>query len=395
MEEIMREVSSSVLGERNHEVGREQRAAQRVGGCDRREARMSEPIGGPLLMLLHADGRIVRFNQACERAFGWSAGEAVGRILWECSFVPAQPGFALLRAVRELATGCGVRFNDSFWRHRDGGLRIIQWTAEAIGDAEEAVQCIALAGIDRTAMSAARGSVHRRFEQIADLHRLHIVEGLGTVVAHDLNQPLAALGLLAESALRRGQAQPSFPADLIEDLEAIVLQARRAGSITSRLRAFVAGAPVPEEAVDVGATIRGTCELLLPEARAHRVELRVHAEPTLPPVKGDMMKLGHVLATLVMNGIEAIRDAGQPTGSIEINAIAQAQALSITVIDSGPGVNPSLANKVFQPFYSTKQDGLGLGLAIGRELTQQLGGSLWAESRSGAGIFHLRLPICE
>jgi len=229
-------------------------------------------------------------------------------------------------------------------------------------------------------------------EQIAELHRIHIVEGLGTAVAHDLNQPLAAVALLAESALRRVQAVPSLPPDLTEDLEAIVLQARRAGSITSRLRAFLAGAPGPEQIIDIPAAIHGTCELLLPEARAHGIQLRAHAGETLR-VRGDAVKLEHVLATLVMNGIEAIREAGRPQGNIEISAVVQTHALHVTVIDSGPGLNASLASKVFEPFYSTKRDGLGLGLAIARELAGQLGGSLWAEPRTGAGVFHLRLPF--
>src|SRR3954463_9591164 len=218
--EVMLDAPSSASAESGLAVIPERRSQQRLRLGDGHGTGVPASVD-PLVMLLQEDGRISRFNDACERASGWSAEEAVGRVLWECPFVPEQDRFPLSRALREFGSGCRVRFNDSCWRHRDGSSHVIHWTVEAIADARGAMQCIAFAGIDRTAINAGAGPGHRRLEQIAELHRIHIVEGLGTAVAHDLNQPLAAVALLAESALRRVQAVPSLPPDLTEDLEAI------------------------------------------------------------------------------------------------------------------------------------------------------------------------------
>src|SRR5262249_33140171 len=176
-----------------------------------------------------------------------------------------------------------------------------------------------------------------RLAELADLHRIHIVEGLGTVIAHDLNQPLAAVILLAESALRRLQCPPVSVTEAIEDLNALIGQARRAGAMTARLRQFLLSSSEPAGPLDVEAAIIGACDLLAFEARAQKVELvRIVAEG-LPKLTGNARKLEHVLVTLIRNGIEAIRSAGNAPGRIELRAIAdEAPMLRVTVTDTGP-----------------------------------------------------------
>src|SRR5215212_7694506 len=127
----MLDAPSSELDERASSIISEPLPLGRPHSADRLQADTDGSVGA-LLMVLHPNVRSGRFNHACERSSGWSAGGVVGRVLWECSFVPVQEKLSLLRAVHELGAGCRVRFDDSCWRHRDGGSRIIHWTAEAI-----------------------------------------------------------------------------------------------------------------------------------------------------------------------------------------------------------------------------------------------------------------------
>ena len=130
-----------------------------------------------------------------------------------------------------------------------------------------------------------------------------------------------------------------------------------------------------------------------PEARAHGIEVLLDIATALPAVRGDANRLEHVLVILLRNGIEAICGCGKARRRIEIDAVAHDATVCLTVIDSGPGLSASLAERIFEPFYSTKAEGLGLGLAISSALAQQLGGRLWAEARAGEGVFHLALPV--
>jgi len=370
----------------------EQRQAARPRRVDGRILLEAIDLAGTLVVLLDPAGRIVCFNRACEQVCGWSAEEVCGRPFWTCAFVLPDEMQAIRRTVREMAGGPS---NGAEWqmRHRDGTVRIINWAGRSLLGPDGQPEHILLAGAEVTALRHAEERICNRLAQLSDLHRIHVVEGLGSVIAHDLNQPLASVLLLAESALRQARTSDCNGPELIKDLETIVAQVHRAGAMTKGLRRFLAGACESEARMDIEGTIRRACELVLPEARAHGIELVLNIPPGLPGVPGHASRLEHALVILIRNGIEAICGSGKAERKIEIAVRAQAEMVCVTVIDSGHGVSRGEAEKIFEPFYSTKTEGLGLGLAISRALVQQLGGRLWAEARTGAGVFHLSLPI--
>jgi two-component system, chemotaxis family, CheB/CheR fusion protein len=378
-------------------------AQQPAGTADRRRTdgrRLHERVltqaldhAGALIALLDPEGRIAYFNAGCERASGLSAHEAAGRVFWSCPFLHAGENASVERALREAASASRSDSAEWRWRHRDGSARVIRCATHALRSADGELGAILFAGVDVTDLKQAEDQIRDRLAQLADLHRLHIVEGLGTTIAHDLNQPLAAIVLLAESAIRRLQAAGFSAPQVIDDLDAVMTQAQRAGAITRRLREFLAGSPAPAGPLDVGRAIMGTCELLALEARACGVQILPLIAQGLPLASGDPRKLEHVLVTLLRNAVDAIRHAGGAQCRIDVHAVARAdRTVQITVVDTGPGLPGDLAERVFEPFYSTKRGGLGLGLPISRALVEQLGGRLWAEPRAGAGVFHLTLP---
>jgi len=198
---------------------------------------------------------------------------------------------------------------------------VISWAGRSLSGPDGKPEHILLAGADVTALRHGEAQICNRLAELADLHRIHVVEGLGSVIAHDLNQPLASVLLLAESALRQVRSSGCASAELIKDLETIVTQVHRAGAMTKGLRRFLAGANESNAPIDMERTIRGTCELLAPEARAHGIELVLHIAPALPEVRGDASRLEHVLVILIRNGIEAICASGKTQRRIEISAL--------------------------------------------------------------------------
>jgi PAS domain S-box-containing protein len=371
----------------------EQRHAPRPRRVDGRILLEALDLAGTLIALLDSAGRIVSFNRACEQACGWPAEEVCGRVFWSCAFAIPGEVQAIRHAVREVAVEPSSHRVEWQMRHRDGTVRVISWAGQALLGPDGESEQILLAGADVTALRDGEEQIRGRLAQLSDLHRVHVVEGLGSVIAHDLNQPLASVLLLAESALRQVRLSECAGAELIKDLETIVTQVHRAGAMTQGLRRFLAGASASNVPIDVERTIRGTCELLAPEARAHGIKVALHIAPALPGVRGDSSRLEHLLVIVIRNGIEAICANGKTQRLIKIRALARDGMVCVSVIDSGPGVAMSAVEKIFEPFYSTKSEGLGLGLAISRALAQQLGGRLWAEARAGEGVFHLSLPM--
>jgi PAS domain S-box-containing protein len=371
----------------------EQRHAPRPRRVDGRILLEALDLAGTLIALLDSAGRIVSLNRACEHACGFSLEEVCGRVFWSCAFAVPDEAQAIRRAVREVAVERSCSRVEWQMRHRDGTVRVISWAGRSLSGPDGKPEHILLAGADVTALRHGEEQICNRLAELADLHRIHVVEGLGSVIAHDLNQPLASVLLLAESALRQVRSSGCAGAEVIKDLETIVTQVHRAGAMTKGLRRFLAGASESNAPIDMERTIRGTCELLAPEARAHGIELVLHIAPALPAVRGDASRLEHVLVILIRNGIEAICASGKTQRRIEISALPRDDMVCVTVMDSGPGVSTSAVERIFEPFYSTKSEGLGLGLAISRALAQQLGGRLWAEARTGEGVFHLSLPM--
>jgi signal transduction histidine kinase len=234
----------------------------------------------------------------------------------------------------------------------------------------------------------------------ADLVRAGRVSALGQLasgLAHELCQPLDAIlhnTQAAELQLKRGKPD-------LEELRSILKDIReddtRAGKIISRMRALIERRSIEMNPLMLSDLVDDVISLAHSEALSKRVALNGVVEPDLPRVLGDRVQISQVLLNLVMNGIEAVQTCPASARCVTIEARTTGERAEIAVRDSGPGLPPGNLNQVFEPFYSTKADGMGMGLAICRAIVEGHEGHIWAErSESEPGAtFRFTLPLAH
>lgn len=233
-------------------------------------------------------------------------------------------------------------------------------------------------------------------ERLAHLVRVHTVSEMSAAIAHEVNQPLMAIENYAQAAARR--LDPSHPVDgakLQELLGKIGLQAARAGDVLKRLRSIVKKHESEASVFDMNALVAETMTLVEMESRLQDVRIEVHAPQGVPHVYADAIQVQQVLLNLARNGIEAM-DALPPSDKllrVEVSAPAPGQ-VRVRVIDRGRGLSEEDAAHLFEPFYSTKPQGLGIGLAICRSIIEAHGGKLACLPSPDEGtVFQFTLPV--
>lgn len=177
------------------------------------------------------------------------------------------------------------------------------------------------------------------------------------------------------------------------NLELISQQALRAGDVIKYLRSFVGRWRIDPVPLDLNKVVRNACSLMLPKARSRGIHLVLELADPLPPAMGVEVHIGQVLFNLVRNSIDAIRECRMKHGRIVVTTWHCGDRVQVSVRDSGLGVDSEQADKVFEPFASHREFGLGVGLRISRNLIEADGGRLWVEPQSPGGIFYFVLPL--
>lgn len=247
---------------------------------------------------------------------------------------------------------------------------------------------------DITALKQLQEALHRHQSELARVLRLHTIDEMAAAVAHEINQPLCAITNFANGGARRLRAGEVEPAVLLEVFEQIATQGLRAGEILRGIRRFVRRADDGDTAVDVRALAGEALRVLEPEARLHGVTVRLEAGEALPPVHGNPIQIEQVLVNLMLNGVQAAAGDDCARREVVVAASRSGDSVEVAVSDSGRGIAPDIAPKLFTPFVTTKARGLGLGLAISRTIVENHGGKLWATSPRQAGAtFRFSLPL--
>jgi len=221
---------------------------------------------------------------------------------------------------------------------------------------------------------------------------------MATCVAHELNQPLTAITTYARACERYlAMPQPDL-AEVRDALREISAEGLRAGEVIRRLRQMVrSDEPEALEPVDVNAVIEELRTLLSADARAHGAELRISLTAGLPRIPANVVQLQHVLINLARNAFEAVRDSRNVHRQVEIaTAFHGDDEIEIIVADNGPGIAKEIADRLFDPFASTKGSGTGLGLAVSRTIVKSHGGTIGARRDMARGAtFYVRFPVPE
>jgi C4-dicarboxylate-specific signal transduction histidine kinase len=224
--------------------------------------------------------------------------------------------------------------------------------------------------------------------------RLMTGDAVAAMIAHEVNQPLAAVVNNASACLRWLTAQNLE--EVRQSASRIIADGHRASEIIGRIRALAKKAPPRRDWVDINDTLREVLVVAQSEVQRHHVSLRTRLLEDLPAVWGDRIQLQQVMLNLLTNAIEAMSWVGDAPRELWVETARgeSAEAVMITVRDSGPGFASQHPDQLFDAFYTTKSDGLGMGLAISRLIVESHGGRLWATGNAPTGAtFQFTLPV--
>jgi len=241
----------------------------------------------------------------------------------------------------------------------------------------------------------ANESLRERETELAHVTRVMTLGELTASIAHEVNQPLAAIVTNGNACLRwLGGQQPNF-GEAKSAVERIIKDSYRASEVISRIRTLVKKAPPQNDRVDLNEVIIEVLALAQNQARRKGVQVKRELADDLPPVLGDRVQLQQVILNLVVNGMEAIVNNKNGERELSISSAKDgSNNLIVAVRDSGPGLDPANLERVFDAFFTTKPDGMGMGLAISRTIIESHGGRLWATSNSPRGaVFQFTLPV--
>lgn len=222
--------------------------------------------------------------------------------------------------------------------------------------------------------------------------RLMTGDVVSASIGHELKQPLAAVAASAAAGRRWLERETPDLGEAIAALDAISKNTGRATALIESTRAMFRNEPRAAAAIDMAALVFETAELLDRELRANKVAARIDADPDLPPVAGDRLQLQQVLVNVISNAVESMATV-EPPRELAISVTRHEEGVLTLLSDTGPGVAPEDLDSIFQPRFTTKSQGMGMGLAICRSIVETHGGRMWVTPNHPRGAtFHLLLP---
>ena len=342
------------------------------------------------------DGRWLRMNRKLCEILGYSQEELQKKKFQEMSD-PDELDTQLTRMKQMLSGEVSNVTLEKRYRRKDGDVvwanLTIALTRTPDGKPDYFISVIEDIS-ERKRTEAALQALYTEMEQLT---HFQIANQTAAAFAHELNQPLNAVASYAEAALRLLRAGNPRPERLTHAIEASAQQAQRAGRVVREFMAFMNQKEVTTEPQDLNAIVYAVLSRVEADG-FNTASFHLDLSPSLPPVRANRVQVEKVLTNLIENSIEAMREAGISAGSITVSVCTSAEEAmaQVTITDSGPGIDRQAAHRIFEPFFSTKPHGLGMGLAISRTIIEWHGGQLWVDSRPGDGAsFHFTLPFAE
>jgi PAS domain S-box-containing protein len=330
------------------------------------------------------DTTLTFVNDTYCRYFGKSREEIIGRRFVE--FVPEAAHPAVLRHVKSLGTNSRIETYEHEVLRPDGSIGWQQWVDRAILDSTGKTIEIQGIGRDVTELKNAENEARQRREEVMHLTRVAVLGELSGALAHELNQPLAAILSNAQAARRMLSRETPNLGNLMEILDDIVADDNRAGAVIQRLRALLKKGDQQSAPQDLNEIVTDVLQFANPELVARRVAVEIDLAPSLPSILGDRIQLQQVLLNLVLNGCEAMIDLEAPARRLTITTSRNGDGLvEARVSDHGTGIEPSILERIFEPFVTTKKSGIGLGLSICRSIIIAHGGLIWAHNNPDRG----------
>jgi two-component system sensor kinase FixL len=344
------------------------------------------------MIVFDQDGNIKSFSATAERMFQWRADEIIGK-----SITRLTPQAYILDPDGHPVIDLDVYNKDTFQRGRsvlgqrkDKSLFPIELT---VGDVRSSPPLYTAFVCDLTLEKAAQAKLETLQAELAYTSRLSAMGEMAATLAHELNQPLAAIINYHGGLCRILDSKRRIsPGSLLPPLQKASAQALRAGEIIHGIRSFVSKRTGERETARLDALVSEACSLALIGVDPHKFSVRIQVAPELKPVVVDKIQIQQVLLNLVRNALEAM-EKGEAGEVIIDGRSDEDYSTEISVSDTGFGIPAGIADNLFKPFVTSKPDGMGLGLSICRTIIESHGGKIWVEPNSPQGsIFRFTLP---
>lgn len=346
------------------------------------------------IVLIDEHGLIRGFNRSAEKLFGYSGAEVAGRnvrMLMPEPYREEHDDYIQ----RYLSTGepriIGIGREVTAQR-KDGSCFPIDLSVGEIADSSGPARFVGILR-DLTQRKAAEHEAVEQRERLAHLIRLGTIGEMTTAIAHEINQPLTAISTYAQACERLLRADNADTGEIVETLAKIGGQARRAGEVIRHLRRLVRQRESETETTDMNRLIRDLMDLAGMDARTQGLIVRTELAEPLPRIEVDPIQIQQVVLNLVRNAVDAMSQSRTGDFIVIRSAIAAEDRIEVRVIDNGPGIAEHVMENLFEPFLTTKPDGLGVGISICRSIVRAHGGDLHFESNTPSGtVARFTLP---
>jgi PAS domain S-box-containing protein len=401
------------LSEQKRAENERKRAEEGLRASEERWSKLAENSSAGIA-LIAPDGRFIAANLALQKMLGYTEDELQGRTTFDITHEEDRGATEARIAEAQEGQRRDWRVEKRYLR-KDGGVMWADVSSVFVPASGSNSAFFSAVIVDRTERKRAEEELQKAQAELAHVARVTALGELTATIAHEINQPLAAVVTNANASLRWLAGDSPNLDETRAAIRRIIRDGNRAGEIICRIRALAKKAPPQKDWLDLNETIGEVIAMARSEVQRNRVSLQTKLANDLPLILGDRIQLQQVILNLLINAIEAMSGIGEGPRELWVSsqkvseipgeseedtfqdkALAEAQFthVLIAVRDSGPGLDPKGLDRLFNAFYTTKPKGLGMGLRISRSIIEAHGGRLWAKANASRGaIFQFALPI--
>jgi len=338
------------------------------------------------------NGRFILSNREFDRRRGMPSGGVVGAHVHD--FWPQEQADAILEADRAVMSSRRATASEKIVTFADRTTHTVLTVRFPIMRIDGEVESLGIISTDATEIRETEAKLRQQQTELAHMYRLSIMGEMATGLAHELNQPLAAIVSYTQGCVRRLRAGVDNPDELIAAMRKVADQAKRAGDIVNWMRGFVRKGGEGKSPSDLNVLLSEAIDVIVHEISKQRVLLELELDSRQLIVRADRTQIQQVVLNLMRNGIEAMHDTPPTLRKLVLRSCISEGAATVIVVDNGPGIPDDIRERLFDPFFTTKRDGLGMGLSICRTIIEDHGGTLAVDPTGGGGTaFRFSLPL--